>query len=187
MQFVNLGRTGLKVSRVCLGTMTYGTSKWREWVLDEEPSRVLIKQALELATQRREKMALEKIERLGQQMQFGSDNERIWAVIELGNLADKDEQDEAFGYLVWRASRETGDDNERMWAHISLAKFVTNDSLRSSFLKWFESARDTLLRILLYYAQHPEMMSPVGLSAISTLNAASCIKTRMTKCANSQP
>lgn len=48
MEYVNLGRTGLKVSRVCLGTMTYGTSKWREWVLDEEPSRGLIKQALEL-------------------------------------------------------------------------------------------------------------------------------------------
>lgn len=47
MQDVNLGRTGLKVSRICLGTMTYGTSKWREWVLDEEQSRPLIKQALE--------------------------------------------------------------------------------------------------------------------------------------------
>ena len=48
MQYVRLGNTGLKVSRVCLGTMTYGTSKWREWVLDEEPSRAFIKQALEL-------------------------------------------------------------------------------------------------------------------------------------------
>lgn len=48
MEYTNLGRTGLKVSRLCLGTMTYGTSKWREWVLDEEPSRVLIQQALEL-------------------------------------------------------------------------------------------------------------------------------------------
>jgi 1-deoxyxylulose-5-phosphate synthase len=48
MQYVNLGRTGLKVSRICLGTMTYGTSKWRPWVLDEEPSRPFIKHALEL-------------------------------------------------------------------------------------------------------------------------------------------
>jgi aryl-alcohol dehydrogenase-like predicted oxidoreductase len=47
MQYVNLGRTGLKVSRICLGTMTYGSSKWREWVLDEEQSRPLIKQAIE--------------------------------------------------------------------------------------------------------------------------------------------
>src|SRR6201995_3055524 len=47
MQHVNLGRTGLKVSRICLGTMTYGSSKWRAWVLDEEQSRPLIKQALE--------------------------------------------------------------------------------------------------------------------------------------------
>ena len=47
MQYVNLGSTGLKVSRICLGTMTYGSSKWRPWVLDEEVSRPLIKQALE--------------------------------------------------------------------------------------------------------------------------------------------
>ena len=47
MQFVNLGRSGLKVSRICLGTMTYGSSKWRPWVLDEDESRPLIKQALE--------------------------------------------------------------------------------------------------------------------------------------------
>src|SRR3981189_1526735 len=47
MDYVNLGSTGLKVSRICLGTMTYGSSKWRPWVLDEEASRPLIKQALE--------------------------------------------------------------------------------------------------------------------------------------------
>jgi aryl-alcohol dehydrogenase-like predicted oxidoreductase len=48
MQYVTLGRTGLKVSRICLGTMTYGTSQWRPWVLDEEPSRPFIRRALEL-------------------------------------------------------------------------------------------------------------------------------------------
>ena len=48
MQYVNLGRTGLKVSRICLGMMTYGTSKWRDWVLDEEASRPFIQRALEL-------------------------------------------------------------------------------------------------------------------------------------------
>ncbi len=47
MEFVNLGNTGLKVSRICLGAMTYGTPKWHEWVLDEEASRPFIKQALE--------------------------------------------------------------------------------------------------------------------------------------------
>ena len=47
MEYINLGATGLKVSRICLGTMTYGSSKWREWVLDEEASRPLLKQALE--------------------------------------------------------------------------------------------------------------------------------------------
>jgi 1-deoxyxylulose-5-phosphate synthase len=47
MNYVNLGGTGLKVSRLCLGCMTYGSSKWRDWVLDEEESRPFIKHALE--------------------------------------------------------------------------------------------------------------------------------------------
>lgn len=48
MEFVNLGKSGLKVSRICLGTMTYGTSKWRNWVLDENESRPFFQRALEL-------------------------------------------------------------------------------------------------------------------------------------------
>ena len=48
MDYVRLGSTGLKVSRVCLGCMTYGSSKWRAWVLDEEASRPLLRRALEL-------------------------------------------------------------------------------------------------------------------------------------------
>jgi aryl-alcohol dehydrogenase (NADP+) len=47
METVKLGNTGLKVSRICLGTMTYGSSKWRDWVLDEEASRPFIQSALE--------------------------------------------------------------------------------------------------------------------------------------------
>lgn len=47
MQYVNLGRSGVKVSRLCLGMMTYGTPKWRSWVLDEDASRPLIQRAVE--------------------------------------------------------------------------------------------------------------------------------------------
>ena len=47
MDYVRLGKTGLKVSRLCLGVMTYGTSKWRPWVLDENESRPFIKRALD--------------------------------------------------------------------------------------------------------------------------------------------
>ncbi|MGF1990643.1 MAG: aldo/keto reductase [Nostoc sp. ZfuVER08] len=46
--YVNLGKSGLKVSRIALGTMTYGDRKLREWVLEEEESRPFIKLALEL-------------------------------------------------------------------------------------------------------------------------------------------
>jgi aryl-alcohol dehydrogenase-like predicted oxidoreductase len=48
MDTVNLGRTGLKVTKLCLGCMTYGTQKWREWVLPEAEGRPFIKRALEL-------------------------------------------------------------------------------------------------------------------------------------------
>ena len=47
MNYVNLGRTGLKVSRLCLGMMTYGDPAWRAWVLPEEASRPFVKRALE--------------------------------------------------------------------------------------------------------------------------------------------
>jgi 1-deoxyxylulose-5-phosphate synthase len=49
MEYVRLGNTGLKVSRLCLGTMTYGraTDRW-QWALNEEQSRPFIRKALEL-------------------------------------------------------------------------------------------------------------------------------------------
>ena len=47
MQYTNLGNTGLKVSRICLGMMTYGTPEWRDWVLSEEDSRPFVKKAIE--------------------------------------------------------------------------------------------------------------------------------------------
>ena len=47
MDYVRLGSTGLKVSRLCLGTMTYGTPQWRPWVLDEKASRPFYVRAIE--------------------------------------------------------------------------------------------------------------------------------------------
>lgn len=48
MEYVNLGNTGVKVSRICLGTMTYGSKKWREWILEEAEGRPFIQKALEM-------------------------------------------------------------------------------------------------------------------------------------------
>ena len=48
MEYVNLGKAGVKVSRICLGAMSYGSKKWREWVLEEEESRPFLRRALEL-------------------------------------------------------------------------------------------------------------------------------------------
>ena len=47
MKFTNLGNTGLKVSRLCLGCMTYGSSSWRPWILDEEAARPFFQRAIE--------------------------------------------------------------------------------------------------------------------------------------------
>ena len=47
METVKFGKTGLQVSKLCLGCMTYGSTKWREWVLEEEASRPFIREALE--------------------------------------------------------------------------------------------------------------------------------------------
>lgn len=47
MQYTNLGKTGMKVSRLCLGMMSYGSSKWRDWVLDEEQAKPFIQRALD--------------------------------------------------------------------------------------------------------------------------------------------
>lgn len=47
MPFTNLGHAGTQVSRLCLGMMTYGSKKWREWVLEEEESRPFVQRAIE--------------------------------------------------------------------------------------------------------------------------------------------
>ena len=47
MDYVRFGSTGLRVSRICLGVMSYGEPAWRPWVLPEEASRPFIKRALE--------------------------------------------------------------------------------------------------------------------------------------------
>jgi aryl-alcohol dehydrogenase-like predicted oxidoreductase len=47
VKFTSLGRSGLKVSRLCLGCMSYGSSAWRPWVLDEEGARPFFRKAIE--------------------------------------------------------------------------------------------------------------------------------------------
>jgi len=47
MDYVRLGTTGMKVSRLALGMMTYGAKSWREWVLEWDDSAPLIRRAVE--------------------------------------------------------------------------------------------------------------------------------------------
>src|SRR6478672_7929178 len=47
VQYVRYGNTGIKVSKLCFGSMTYGDPAWHEWVLDEDKARPFYRQALE--------------------------------------------------------------------------------------------------------------------------------------------
>ena len=47
MEHVRFGKTGLKVSRLCLGTMSLGSSAWKGWVLDEEAAVPILRRALD--------------------------------------------------------------------------------------------------------------------------------------------
>jgi aryl-alcohol dehydrogenase-like predicted oxidoreductase len=48
METISFGRTGLKVSELCFGTMTIGSSQWKPWALDETDARPILKKALDL-------------------------------------------------------------------------------------------------------------------------------------------
>jgi 1-deoxyxylulose-5-phosphate synthase len=47
MEYTHLGDTGLRVSRICLGMMSYGSSEWRPWVLDEPDAEPFVRAAVE--------------------------------------------------------------------------------------------------------------------------------------------
>ncbi len=47
MQYTTLGATGVTVSRICLGCMSYGTSRWRPWVLEEDAAKPFFRHAIE--------------------------------------------------------------------------------------------------------------------------------------------
>ena len=48
MEYTTLGNTGMTVSKICLGCMSFGSSDWREWVLDEDESEEIIDKAVDL-------------------------------------------------------------------------------------------------------------------------------------------
>jgi len=48
MEYTTLGRTGMEVSRICLGCMSFGTPEWREWVLEDQESHEIIDRAIDL-------------------------------------------------------------------------------------------------------------------------------------------
>jgi len=48
MQYINMGHSGLKVSRLCLGAMSYGSPNAKAWILNEEDGRPIIQRACEL-------------------------------------------------------------------------------------------------------------------------------------------
>lgn len=48
MEYTTLGSTGMEVSKICLGCMSFGSKDWYEWMLEEEDAREIIKRAIDL-------------------------------------------------------------------------------------------------------------------------------------------
>jgi aryl-alcohol dehydrogenase-like predicted oxidoreductase len=48
MEYTTLGSTGMEVSKICLGGLSFGSSDWRPWVLDEDEARPIIERAIDL-------------------------------------------------------------------------------------------------------------------------------------------
>ncbi len=53
METVSFGQTGLKVSQLCFGTMTIGSSKWKPWVLDKKDAKPILKTGAAIGTSSR--------------------------------------------------------------------------------------------------------------------------------------
>ncbi|NDJ11014.1 MAG: aldo/keto reductase [Acidobacteriia bacterium] len=95
MQYTCLGNTGLKVSRLCLGMMTYGSKQWRPWVLDEEESLPFIREALEVGINFFDTADMYSLGRseeiLGQAMkEFGPGRDRVVIATKVFNEMNSD-------------------------------------------------------------------------------------------------
>ena len=95
MQYTRLGNTGLKVSRLCLGMMTYGSKQWRPWVLDEEESLPFIREALEVGINFFDTADMYSLGRseeiLGQAMkEFGPGRDRVVIATKVFNEMNSD-------------------------------------------------------------------------------------------------
>ncbi len=98
MEYVNLGPTGLKVSRLCLGAMTYGSKQWRPWVLEEEEARPFIRKALELGINYFDTADMYSVgkseEILGRALkEFGSRRDRVIVATKVYNAMSDDPND----------------------------------------------------------------------------------------------
>jgi len=98
MEYVNLGSTGLKVSRLCLGAMTYGSKQWRPWVLEEEEARPFIRKALEFGINYFDTADMYSVgkseEILGRALkEFGSRRDRVIVATKVYNAMSDDPND----------------------------------------------------------------------------------------------
>ncbi|HHU6913810.1 TPA: aldo/keto reductase [Klebsiella pneumoniae] len=92
MKYVNLGRSGLKVSRLCLGCMSYGEPERlpQPWSLDEKASRPLIRQALEAGINFFETMeALHDVVKAGKARYIGASSMEAWRFAKMQHTAER--------------------------------------------------------------------------------------------------
>lgn len=70
MEYTRLGNSGLKVSKIILGTMSYGSSDWAKWVLDEEAALPLIEHAYRLGINTWDTVSLSVFGKVGNMTDF---------------------------------------------------------------------------------------------------------------------
>jgi aryl-alcohol dehydrogenase-like predicted oxidoreductase len=116
MEYTTLGATGLEVSRICLGCMSFGTPEWRPWVLEEEESREIIERAIDLGINffdTANMYSLGESERiLGDVL---ADYDRDWPVVATKVYGEMDEENPNAGGLSRKAiEQELANSLERL-------------------------------------------------------------------------
>ena len=111
MEYTTLGDTGMEVSRICLGCMSFGTSDWRDWVLDEEAGIELVERALDLGVNFFDTANMYSVGESERVLGKALDGQRDEAVVATKGYFQMDESNPNSGGLSRKAIEQELDDS----------------------------------------------------------------------------
>jgi aryl-alcohol dehydrogenase-like predicted oxidoreductase len=111
MEYTTLGDTGMEVSRICLGCMSFGTSDWRDWVLDEEAGIELVDRALDLGINFFDTANMYSVGESERVLGTALEGQRDEAVVATKGYFQMDESDPNSGGLSRKAIEQELDDS----------------------------------------------------------------------------